>query len=219
MKLAKNNLKRFCLVAVVLFAIVEIVGAKEDYYELLGVERTAKNHKIEMAFIKLAKKYHPDVNNDSNAEVEFRKIAEACAVLTSRSDRKKYDEFGHSSDGFGDFEYDFDFKEFFRDFDEQMAPLNDQMAHIDEQLSRFRNSLKNVPEDKKGLVAELEEKLADLNLDSVKSLLKDKKVEAVESEVEEEVEVEEVVDEVEEEVVVEVEEEVEKGTRHGSGEL
>lgn len=144
MKLPQYNSEIFCLVAVVLFTIVELVESKEDYYEILGVEKTATEREIKSAFRKLALQYHPDKNDDPNAEVEFRKIAEAYEVLGNAENRKKYDKFGHSSAGFGDFKFNFDFKDFFSKFEEQMADLDDKMSQFGEQMSKMADSLKNV---------------------------------------------------------------------------
>jgi len=67
----------------------------EDYYKVLGVEKTARKEEIKKAYKKLAMKYHPDKNKgDKQAEDRFKKIAEAYAVLSDEEKRKQYDQFG-----------------------------------------------------------------------------------------------------------------------------
>jgi DnaJ-class molecular chaperone len=67
----------------------------KDYYEVLGVPRTATQKEISSAFRKLARKYHPDLNaNDKQAETRFKEISEAHDVLSDTKKRRLYDEFG-----------------------------------------------------------------------------------------------------------------------------
>jgi curved DNA-binding protein len=66
----------------------------QDYYEILGVLRTASETEITKAYRKLARKYHPDVNKAPEAEEKFKQIAEAYAVLKDPEKRKKYDTLG-----------------------------------------------------------------------------------------------------------------------------
>src|SRR2546422_2710172 len=67
----------------------------KDFYEVLGVPRTATQKEITSAFRKLARKYRPDVNaGDKQAEVRFKEITQAHDVLTDAKKRKLYDEFG-----------------------------------------------------------------------------------------------------------------------------
>ncbi|WP_431136853.1 DnaJ C-terminal domain-containing protein [Psychroserpens mesophilus] len=66
-----------------------------DYYNILGVSKTATENDIKKAYRKLARKYHPDLNpNDKDAEKKFKEINEANEVLSNAENRKKYDEYG-----------------------------------------------------------------------------------------------------------------------------
>ncbi|EAX47519.1 chaperone protein DnaJ [Thermosinus carboxydivorans Nor1] len=73
--------------------------SKRDYYEVLGVPRTATEEEIKKAFRKLARKYHPDVNRDNpkEAEEKFKEINEAYEVLSDPERRAQYDQFGHAA--------------------------------------------------------------------------------------------------------------------------
>jgi molecular chaperone DnaJ len=74
--------------------------SKRDYYEILGVERTASDQEIKSAYRKLALKYHPDRNpGDKAAEDRFKEAAEAYAVLADADKRHLYDRFGHAGLG------------------------------------------------------------------------------------------------------------------------
>ena len=66
-----------------------------DYYKILGVSKTANEKEIKMAYRKLARKYHPDINlDDKDAEARFKEINEANEVLSNTQNRKKYDKYG-----------------------------------------------------------------------------------------------------------------------------
>ena len=72
--------------------------AKEDYYALLGVKKTAGDAELKSAYRKLAKQYHPDVNpGDAEAERKFKQISEAYDVLKDPQSRAAYDQFGHAA--------------------------------------------------------------------------------------------------------------------------
>lgn len=81
------------------------MAVKRDYYEVLGVEKTASEEEIKKAYRKLAKKYHPDMNQgDKGAEAKFKELNEAYEVLSDKDKKARYDQFGHAGvdpNGFG----------------------------------------------------------------------------------------------------------------------
>ena len=93
---------------------------KRDYYEVLGVDKTADEKEIKKAYRKLAMKYHPDVSEEEGSEEKFKEISEAYAVLSDDEKRQRYDQFGHAGmDGFTaeDFYQNVNFEDIFQGFD------------------------------------------------------------------------------------------------------
>jgi molecular chaperone DnaJ len=70
-------------------------GNKRDYYEVLGIQRSANKEEIKNSYRKLALQYHPDRNKSPGAEERFKEISEAYAVLSDDEKRKRYDTYGH----------------------------------------------------------------------------------------------------------------------------
>ena len=99
--------------------------AKRDYYEVLGVNKSASADQIKSAYRKLAVKYHPDKNkNDKSAEDKFKEASEAYHVLSNSERKQNYDNFGHAAfengggrgSGFGNFDFSNHFSDIFEDF-------------------------------------------------------------------------------------------------------
>ncbi len=90
--------------------------SKRDYYEVLGVSKNATEKELKSAYRKLAKKYHPDANqNNKEAEEKFKEVSEAYDVLNDEQLRRTYDQFGHSAfenGSGGGYQYSGDFGEF-----------------------------------------------------------------------------------------------------------
>lgn len=73
------------------------MASSRNYYDILGVSKTATDAEIKSAFRKLAKQYHPDINKEPGAEEKFKEIGEAYAVLSDAEKRRQYDQFGHEA--------------------------------------------------------------------------------------------------------------------------
>ena len=90
------------------------MATKRDYYEVLGVSRTASADELKKAYRKLAMQYHPDRNPDNKeASDKFKEICEAYEVLSDTDKRHRYDQYGHdgmkSAFGPGGFDFGRDF--------------------------------------------------------------------------------------------------------------
>src|ERR671931_1981520 len=70
--------------------------SRRDYYEILGVARTADETEIKKAFRRLARTLHPDVSGEPDAEERFREVVEAYEVLSKSETRDLYDRYGHA---------------------------------------------------------------------------------------------------------------------------
>lgn len=99
---------------------------KRDYYEVLGVAKTASDDEIKKAYRKLAKQYHPDLNpGNKEAEAKFKEAGEAYAILSDKEKRAQYDQFGHAAfdqtaggygGGYGGGGFGFDVSDIFESF-------------------------------------------------------------------------------------------------------
>jgi molecular chaperone DnaJ len=105
--------------------------AKRDYYDVLGVNKSASPEDIKSAYRKLAVKYHPDKNpGDKTAEDKFKEASEAYSILSDKNKKENYDNFGHAAfenggsgqggfggfGGFGGSDFSDIFEDFFGDF-------------------------------------------------------------------------------------------------------
>ncbi|MBI4334236.1 MAG: molecular chaperone DnaJ [Chloroflexi bacterium] len=77
------------------------MAIKKDYYDVLGVPRSATEEEIKKAFRKLAFEYHPDRNKEDGAEAKFKEVNEAYQVLSDQEKRASYDTYGQAGDMFG----------------------------------------------------------------------------------------------------------------------
>ncbi|KAM3865247.1 dnaJ homolog subfamily B member 9a [Diretmus argenteus] len=109
--------------AVCILMITELILAKKDYYDILGVPKDATERQIKKAFHKLAMKYHPDKNKSPDAEATFRDTAEAYETLSDEKRRREYDHVGHTAYFNWDMQgrqrqpFNFNFDDPFKDFD------------------------------------------------------------------------------------------------------
>lgn len=72
------------------------MASKRDYYEILGLSRTASRDEIKKAYRRLARRYHPDVSQEADADEKFKEVSEAYEVLSDDQKRAAYDRFGHA---------------------------------------------------------------------------------------------------------------------------
>ncbi len=77
------------------------MATKRDYYDVLGIDKSASPEEIKKAYRTLARKYHPDVNKEAGAEEKFKEINEANDTLSDPDKRARYDQFGHNDPGMG----------------------------------------------------------------------------------------------------------------------
>lgn len=75
--------------------------SKRDYYDVLGVSKSATKEEIRKAYRSLSKKYHPDLNKEADAETKFKEATEAFEVLSDETKRAEYDQYGHNGPGQG----------------------------------------------------------------------------------------------------------------------
>lgn len=77
--------------------------SKRDYYEVLGISKSASKDEIKKAYRKLSKQYHPDINKEADAAEKFKEITEAYEILSDDQKKAHYDQFGHTdpNQGFG----------------------------------------------------------------------------------------------------------------------
>ncbi|KAL5014120.1 hypothetical protein ScPMuIL_008390 [Solemya velum] len=119
--------EQLLFVCTVLHLSALTIFAAKDYYDVLGIKKTATDREIKKAFRKLALKYHPDKNRkDPEAEKKFVEIAKAYEVLSDKDKRRHYDQFGFESDqshggGAGHNGFKFNFDDFFHGFDDAFA--------------------------------------------------------------------------------------------------
>ena len=125
--------------------------AKRDYYEVLGITKSASKEEIKKAYRKLALKYHPDKNKgDKAAEEKFKEASEAYHVLSNSERKQNYDNFGHAAfenggggrGGFGNFDFSNHFSDIFEDFFGEGFGGSRRSRRSNNRGSDLRNALK-----------------------------------------------------------------------------
>jgi molecular chaperone DnaJ len=121
------------------FTQTKILSRNRNYnfYEVLGVERGCTNEEIKSAYLKLAKQYHPDINNSEGAEEKFKSITVAYEALNNQRNRDLYDSYMYS-DPYSDNDYDF----FKKDEDDKSKDFFKEKARWD----KYYESYKGKPE-------------------------------------------------------------------------
>ena len=119
---------------------------KRDFYEVLGVPKTASLDEIKAAYRKLAMKYHPDRNPDNKeAEEKFKEAASAYEVLSDADKRKQYDQFGHQAPGGGFGNQGMNMDDIFTNFEDIFGDIFGQQGQ-----QQRRRSKKTGPSPKRG---------------------------------------------------------------------
>jgi molecular chaperone DnaJ len=94
------------------------MAERRDYYEVLGIDRSASQDEIKKAYRQMARQFHPDVSDAPDAETRFKELNEAYEVLSDPEKRVTYDRYGHAMPGGTGFGFDFGFRDPFEIFEE-----------------------------------------------------------------------------------------------------
>ena len=112
--------------------------AKRDYYDVLGINKSASPEQIKSAYRKLAVKHHPDKNKgDKASEEKFKEASEAYHILSNTERKQNYDNFGHAAfenggggrGGFGNFDFSNHFSDIFEDFFEKALEVEEDLEN------------------------------------------------------------------------------------------
>lgn len=141
------------------------MAQKRDYYEVLGVSKSASEADIKKAYRSLAKKYHPDVNKEVDAPDKFKEVQEAYEVLSDGTKRSQYDQYGHAAfdqnggaSGFGGFGgMDDIFSQFFGGFGGQSQAANAPRRGRDRYMTMRIDFLEAVFGTEKSIKLDIEE--------------------------------------------------------------